>query len=819
MRLNSVHLQNFRQHLDTRIDFVGGLTGIIGPNGAGKSTILEAIAWALYGMPAARGTRDSIRAIRAGSRAGVRVELDFELGGHRYLVCRTLTGAELFLDGASSPIANSITGVTELLRRRLGMSLDEFFNTYFTGQKELSVMAAMGPAERAQFLSRVLGYERLRAAQGLARERRKAVVAESTGLRSGMGDPEQVQRLHEDAERRLADAEQRARDAALRRAEAGAALAEIEPRWQAAQRERERLQEILSELRVAESEEAAATRELERLSRELAAVQEAQEELVRLAEQLTPFGEVVTALREMDALYREEGRRQTLGESERALAEELVRLRERRARLETAPALEQQAGQELERARQALVDAEAALEAKRTEWVRDKQEAETKRQALLTQYGELREQRDRLVQAGEEGICPICNRPLGGHFRSVLDMLDEQLETVRVDGKYYKSRLEQLEETPAEVTALEDGRRQAYEEATRLERRLAKCQTAVVELAQLERDIAAKVQRHEQVHADLQAVPAGYDARRHAELQKTLERLKPLEVRASRLSTQLEREPQLRADQSRAATQAGATQQRVADLRERRQAMAFSEQTFTDLRGVYERAAAELRGAELAAVAADGERASAALALEAAQRTQRELTRALGRLEALGREKALHDELDRAYTDMRTDLNMQLRPEISEIASNFLTELTDARYTELELDESYNVMVLEDGIPKPVISGGEEDLANLVLRLAISQMIAERAGQAFSLLILDEVFGSLDESRRHNVVELLRRLHDRFEQVILITHIDAVREGLDQVITVRYDEETGAARVVQERPDGATTLGDEHPQLFAEASD
>ncbi|HEY6829582.1 MAG TPA: ATP-binding protein [Gemmatimonadaceae bacterium] len=61
MRLNSLHLCNFRQHVDTRIDFEPGITGIIGPNGSGKSTILEAIAWALYGMPAARGTRESIR--------------------------------------------------------------------------------------------------------------------------------------------------------------------------------------------------------------------------------------------------------------------------------------------------------------------------------------------------------------------------------------------------------------------------------------------------------------------------------------------------------------------------------------------------------------------------------------------------------------------------------------------------------------------------------------------------------------------------------------------------------------------------------------
>ena len=94
-------------------------------------------------------------------------------------------------------------------------------------------------------------------------------------------------------------------------------------------------------------------------------------------------------------------------------------------------------------------------------------------------------------------------------------------------------------------------------------------------------------------------------------------------------------------------------------------------------------------------------------------------------------------------------------------ASGYIERLTDGRYSEIQLDDQYNIIVLEDAIPKPVISGGEEDLANLVLRLAISEMIAERAGQSFSLLILDEVFGSLDEARRHNVVDLLRRLQDR----------------------------------------------------------
>jgi exonuclease SbcC len=143
----------------------------------------------------------------------------------------------------------------------------------------------------------------------------------------------------------------------------------------------------------------------------------------------------------------------------------------------------------------------------------------------------------------------------------------------------------------------------------------------------------------------------------------------------------------------------------------------------------------------------------------------------------------------------------------------FLRELIDSRTAELELDERYNISVLEDGIAKPVLSGGEEDLANLVLRLAVSQMIAERSGQAFSLLVLDEVFGSLDETKRFNVVELLRGLADRFEQVILITHIESVREGIDQVISVRYDPSIAASVVEQSQGGGSAQSGD-HDAAF-----
>ena len=797
MRLNSLRLTNFRQHGDTYITFDTGLTGIIGANGSGKSTILEAIAWALYGQEAARGKKETIRSLRAGAGARVKVELDFELGGHRYRVERGLTHAELYLDGSESPIANSITGVGDMLRRRLGMTRDEFFNTYFTGQKELDVMAAMAPSERAQFLSRVLGYERLRIAQRLVKERSRMIGAEVAGVRVAMPDAASVERMHADATQRLVEASERARRSAERRDRATALLGDLVPRWLAAQREREQLQEALGELRVAESEASSYARDLERVNRDLAEVETADAELQRLATELAPLGALSEELQRLDRLASEEGRRRTLLETERSLEEELRRLRERRERIETAPVLEEEVTLDLEQKRVALEQVQGELEARRTEWVRDRQEAETKHIALRQQWSEIAENRARIMESGEDGMCPTCERPLHDHYRTVIDHMDEQLETLKADGRYFKARLEQLEDMPPEIRALDERRRTAFEEVGRLERRLAKVQLAVQELSQLMRELQAKEQRFDQVRRDRESIPEGYDAARHAAARRELERLRPLDARATRLATQLERRGALESERARAAAGLAAAQARAAALTARRDLLSFSEQSYAELRARHDAAAAELRTAELDAVAASGEAATAQAGVVRAEQARAELARARAQLDALEREKRLHDELDRAYTDLRTDLNVQLRPEMSELASAFLTELTDARYDELELDDSYNLTVLEDGIPKPVISGGEQDVANLCLRLAISQMIAERAGQSFSLLILDEVFGSLDESRRQNVVELLRGLQDRFEQVILITHIEQVREGLDRVISVRYDEETGTSVVTQ----------------------
>ena len=94
-------------------------------------------------------------------------------------------------------------------------------------------------------------------------------------------------------------------------------------------------------------------------------------------------------------------------------------------------------------------------ESGRTAWVRDAQDARTKRQGLADQYQDLKEQRQRLVKAGPEGNCPTCTRLLGAEYENVLGLLDRQIEEVVSNGNYYKQRIDQLQNEPAELDELD----------------------------------------------------------------------------------------------------------------------------------------------------------------------------------------------------------------------------------------------------------------------------------------------------------------------------------------------------------------------------
>jgi DNA repair protein SbcC/Rad50 len=797
MQINRLRLQNFRQHENTEIEFGLGLTGIIGPNGSGKTTLLEAIAWAMYGMPAARGNRETLRRRGAPARARVEVEVEFTLGPHRYRVVRSLNHAALYQDGDTSPVANSIASVTERVTRLLGMTRDEFFNTYFTGQKELAVMAAMSAPERAQFLSRVLGYEKLRVAQDRLKERRSALRARLEGLRAGLPDLVELEAARNQANQRL-DAARQAETTALETSDAAEQrLAEIRPQWEKVQQLREAANALEAELKLTEQKASAGVDRVTRLERDVAEAATAREKLEEIRQRLTPLA----SLREEAQVLERQAAAYAARKGYQAQLEEvrthLASVAERALRIPTKDLLDQSLAR-VNVVRESLATATLAVEEQRTVWVRDAQDAKTKRQSLLDQFHELKDQRQRIVKAGAEGVCPTCARPLGAEYAKVLQLLDRQIEEVRSNGNFYKQRIDQLRDEPAPLQESDQRRIALEQELSQATAEQARLNAQAHDAGPLREEQARLSSRVAELESALAELVDSYDQARHEAIVRETRALEPLALQAERYRVVAERSETLAAEVEAAQAEARAIAASIADLRAHLAALDYDESRFKATRDAEQAAERARRDAELAVVRARGEHHAAQEAFDVvvrreAERQERERAAAEAAIEL-----ALHQELDRALTDLRDELNSSLRPDLSDLASKFISDLTNGRYVELELDEEYAATVVSEGDPQVVISGGEEDLTNLALRLAISQMIAERAGQPLSLLILDEIFGSLDESHRNAVIDLLRSLADNFSQVILVTHIESLRDGVDRVVRVGFDNTTGAVMVRDE---------------------
>jgi len=147
--------------------------------------------------------------------------------------------------------------------------------------------------------------------------------------------------------------------------------------------------------------------------------------------------------------------------------------------------------------------------------------------------------------------------------------------------------------------------------------------------------------------------------------------------------------------------------------------------------------------------------------------------------------------LSDVMSSFRTHLISRIRPTLSYYSSDFFNRLTDGKYAGIELDDNYNLLIYDNGEFYGIerFSGGEEDLANLCLRLAISEVITERAGGVFNFIILDEIFGSQDIFRRQNIMKALNGLSSKFRQIFLITHIEDVKNEMEHIIYVNENED------------------------------
>lgn len=175
------------------------------------------------------------------------------------------------------------------------------------------------------------------------------------------------------------------------------------------------------------------------------------------------------------------------------------------------------------------------------------------------------------------------------------------------------------------------------------------------------------------------------------------------------------------------------------------------------------------------------------------------LTEQLEKKKVLSEEKAIYEELALAFgkKGIQAMIIEAAIPEIEDETNRLLNKLTDGRMkislqtqkeTKTKVQTSEGKMhatvetleiIISDEMGErayELYSGGEAFRVNFALRLAISKLLANRAGARLQFLVIDEGFGTQDAPGRARLIEVIDAIKDDFEKILIITHIEELKE-------------------------------------------
>ncbi len=847
-----LRLRNFLSYRDCEIDFSPlHLATLAGRNGDGKSSLLDAITWALWGE--ARGARADDR-IRQGSDE-MRVELDFDVDRDRYRVIRKRTrgrsGAldvfQLDSQGGLHSITGGVLRETQAeLNRRVHMDYQTFINSVFLVQGRSNEFTAKTPSERKEVLRKVLGLERYEALSSLAHDRRKSAKAEA----------EVEERLISADEAKIAEApavEENLKRVAAERETVRAKLTEEEQerdelRIAAAEHEnrKQTLTDVTDRLNACAAAVKRRTGEIEALERKLADVRKTLEDASAIEERhalLEKTREEAGALADLAAQATDLEQDLAAASSEieqerRALETSMAALEEEReasrALVATLPALRREAA-DLDRERDrlaALVGDIQTAQDKATEAANAQARRESEAQGFRDRAQELKEREKTLAEAEGEPLCPVCRKPLApDELRTTIDQYKRERRAL---GEQYKASLAVGDEAKS---AAADHRKRAAalqrdrdaldsrlrEQGQALAARLDRAERAERELPEIAERLAAIRQtlddetfapeareRRDVLNERLAAL--GYDRERHAAVRKRLAELQPAAAEYIRLTE--------------AKTEAEGLAERIAkaqeELERSRAECEEAEKALADARGALDASddvSARLAAAE-AAVAASRDRLDA-LNVEhgnlegrraALADIRARIEEARDKLAAARDSVQLYEELAAAFgrDGVQAMLIDQSLPELERIANDLLEQITEGRgntqvtiRTQRETSagktsETLDIRISDDLGTRDyeMYSGGERFRVDFALRIALSRLLAMRSGATLSTLIIDEGFGTQDEEGRDRLVAAINAISGEFRLILLVTHIEELRESFGRRIEVTKDPERGSQAVV-----------------------
>jgi exonuclease SbcC len=748
VRIIALALRNYRVFEEVDLEFPARVIGIFGQNGSGKSTLLESVAFACYGVDAARTKKQEIRT--HGVLTDCVVRLVFEHSGQEYEVRRSIAGknhtpdADLFVGGMQ--LAKGATPVTEEIQKLLRMDLRVFQASVFAEQKQLDAFSSMTKGERKEMVRRLLGIKPVDKAVESARAETRAKSRAAADLDRIGEDLQELETNAKEARSTAKEASAQAKEARgkLRRTEQASKVASAE--FESSDLVRQQFEQFTVQIEGSRKHRDAEIRgrdlsrsRLESLLVELEGLPAMEDELSKL----DGVGERLQAARE---LVKASDTVQRLTQQLQALPPVDMEASERALRT---------ANEEVEEARNQNANARAAA-----------------RQADLIMEGA----EERLVRASEADPsepCPTCGRELGDDF-------DAYRKHCQDEAKLAKRRAGEAERTAkatAKMAAMaerdlrvktksHDAARGASEEAARL----------AADVDHWRESVAAQSESFEGKEPDIKLLDR--QVVRERELRGILGGLQAKAARRTELEEDLANAEQ-RISEHEAALQ---------QLVEHAASLSFdpeAHQRLRDARHVAQEVLEQSRKDERVASSEAADKAKLAERLTGQLENAQETVR---RVAELRDEARMLDRVSHLLGGFRDHLVARIGPELSREADALFRELTDREYDDLKISEDDLAIRIADGdayFPIQRFSGSEIDLANLALRVAISTHLSRVSGADVGIFVLDEVLGSLDQERKDLMVQAMGRLSARFHQLFVITHAEQVKEQLPASVIVR----------------------------------
>ena len=363
--------------------------------------------------------------------------------------------------------------------------------------------------------------------------------------------------------------------------------------------------------------------------------------------------------------------------------------------------------------------------------------------ALAPQTEPIKE-RVRILETTKEPTCPTCGQPLTeDHRRQLVADLNREIEDRRKDYRTNQERIKAIEDQLASADRELNELNIRLRDRSPLEKRLGELEAALShagEAAALAESLRNKIERWFK--------EAEQDRARRAEV----------EARAGESESRLRTASLSQADVDRVRFEKRLADERVGGARQKLAALEEFEKQRQALSQERERLATDV-GLLEDLREAFSKRGIPAMIIET---VVPELERSANELLSRMTDGRMHARIE----TLRETKSGELREALEIIISD---ELGDRAY------ELY--------------SGGEAFRINFAIRIALSRLLARRAGAQLRSLFIDEGFGTQDVRGREHLVSAINSIQDDFDRILVITHIDELKEAFPARIEITKTSE------------------------------